>query len=117
MKRFNNKSSFNQIFIPLVIPVLHNNGLVQFSRKEGPFSQYKQVDEVDPNTIWRLTKRSRKYLKTIRNGSCIRSGNVDEKEIFDNIFRIINGHLDEDYEEEAFVRYMKKQLYIPAIKI
>jgi hypothetical protein len=68
---------------------------------------------MDQNTICKLTKTALKNMKTVRKGSRIRFGNTDQKEIFNNIFKIINGHIDEESVEDAFKRYMNKGHFIP----
>lgn len=115
MKDFS-ESGFRRIFIPLAIPVLDNAGLIQLNKKSA-FTPYTEVTEIEPDTHCKLTKNTLNNINKIRRGFRIRSGTRDQKQIFNNIFNIINGHLDERTEENAFKRHMDKGNYIPAVKL
>ena len=119
MKRFS-EANFNHIFIPLV-PFLSRAGLLTLKNKSHntPYSdadeRYK--DNINKNTVCRLTKKTIKNLQKIRKGNRIRFVSADQKVIFNAISKIINDHLDEESEQDAFNRHMKKGMYMPSIEL
>lgn len=116
MKRFRNISntSFTRVIIPLSIPVLKRAALIEVYNKTAT-SLHEEAHETGPDTICRLTEKTLKSMKNIRNGSRIKSGSPEQREIFDNVFTIVNGHTDDNSEQDAFDRHMKIGLHIPAV--
>ncbi|MCL7475395.1 MAG: hypothetical protein M8352_05065 [ANME-2 cluster archaeon] len=115
MKQFS-ESNFDHIFIPLAIPILKNAGLIQMVNKNSN-SPYTDTDNVNLNTICKLTDVTIKHMKSIRKGSRIKSRKVDHKEIFTNLNTIINGHSDETNVQNAFKNHNDERMYIPTVKL
>ncbi len=113
MTRFS-RPNFSQVFIPLTIPVLTKAGLIQTAKK-GPNLVYADAYEIDLSTICRLTDMTSKKIKKIRSGSKVRSRDAYQKKVFDNIYMIINGHIDDTYEQDSFKRHMEKGMNMPAV--
>jgi hypothetical protein len=110
------RPNFSQVFIPLTIPVLTKAGLIQTAKK-GPnlVYAYAHAYEINLDTICRLTDMSSKKIKKIRRGSKVRSRDAYQKKVFDNIYTIINGHIDDTYEQDSFKRHIEKGMNLPAV--
>ena len=113
MTRFS-QSNFSQVFIPLTIPVLTKAGLIQTTKK-SPDSAKTDANEINLDTICRLTDMTSKKISKIRTGSRVRSRDAYQKKVFDNIYTIINGHIDDIYEQDSFKRHMEKSMNMPAV--
>ncbi len=92
MKKFS-PSNFENIFIPLTIPTLAKSNLIN-TVNGGSHPPQNGPDEVNLNTVCKLTENTAKNMKKLRRGFRVKLNDIDQKEIFNNLDTIINGHID-----------------------
>ena len=96
---------FDNIFLPLSIPTLINAGCISISKNNG----LKSSDDIEINldSICSLTRKTSKDMKKIRDGNRMKKKNSNLMEIYETVYKIINGHMDEECINRKFQQHIR----------
>jgi len=96
---------FDNIFLPLSIPTLINAGCISISKN----NQLKSSGdiEINLNSISSLMRKTFKDMKKIRDGNRMKKKNSDLMEIYETVYKIINGHMDEECINHGFQQHVR----------